>query len=529
MAENRRWKLNSEGIDAASEEIAQFLAGPKTDKKEALRVRLGAEETLLRFRDQFGEETEFELRLSRLFGSIRVSVEIPGRMYDPFVRGDSPEESSAFMRAALAGMGELPVWRYSRGINTVSWRITRRHLQGWAQLLIAIVLAVVVGFLIGLLPKDVSAFISGSIVSPLNGVFMKMLSGISGPMIFLAVLWGIYSIGDISAFSVLGKKLLGYLLLFLCVISAVTDVVVLPLFQLVQGVTASGGGFNEVFQMLLDIVPGNIILPFAEGNTLQILFIGIVMGVAMIIIGDKTQNVALFAEQLNYIVQLVMDAISRLVPAFVFGSLLDLILSGQLSQIGVSYKLFLINVIFCVVMIGVYALIVGARMKVSPILYLKKAAKTLIICFTTASSAAAFSTSIETCVKEYGVDERFTNFGIPFSQIIYKPCASVLYFTSMVYLAEVYGVAVSPAWFATAFIMAVVLSIATPPIPGGTLASISVLCTQLGLPLEGIPVILTIGVLIDFFATPQNIFGCHTILILAADKFGLLNKDTLRN
>ena len=55
MAENRRWKLNSEGIDAASEEIAQFLTGPKTDKKEALRVRLGAEETLLRFRDQFGD------------------------------------------------------------------------------------------------------------------------------------------------------------------------------------------------------------------------------------------------------------------------------------------------------------------------------------------------------------------------------------------------------------------------------------------------------------------------------------------
>ena len=145
-----------------------------------------------------------------------------------------------------------------------------------------------------------------------------------------------------------------------------------------------------------------------------------------------------------------------------------------------------------------------------------------------ASSAAAFSTSLDICKKKYGIEESFTDFGIPFAQVIYKPSVAILYFSSGLFAAEAYGVPVSPSWFVAAFIMSIILSIATPPIPGGTLASISVLFAQLGLPSGGMAVVLALNIILDFFETPVDLFGGHTMLILTAKRLGLIDDEVMR-
>ena len=347
-------------------------------------------------------------------------------------------------------------------------------------------------------------------------------------MIFLAVVWGIYSIGDLSTFSVVGRKLLFRLIGYLILLSALAGLVITPAFSLVHGDTQMGTGFSQIFEMVLNIVPGNIIRPFAEGNTLQILFIGIVMGVSMIIIEEKTQTIAIFAEQLNYIVQLVMEFVSKLVPFFVFGSLLNVILTNQVSDIAVSTKLFLVNALGTLAFLIFYLVLVGIRMKTDPLIFLKKALPVLLIDLTTASSAAAFSTSLETCHEKYGVEKSFTDFGVPFSQVIFKPTVAVLYFTSALFAAEAYGVPVSASWFGAAFLMSTILSMATPSIPGGTLASISVLYAQLGLPSSGMAVVLALNIILDFLETPVDLFSGHSVLILTAKKLGLIDNDVFR-
>lgn len=317
-----RYKLNNEGIDSAANKAEEFLTEMKIPHKDVLRVRLGVEETLIRYRQQYGEDADFEIKGSKRFKRTSISLFIEGRMWDPFARNGSVEQSSAIMRTAMTNMGELPVWRYTRGENVITYSFRKKELDSWAQLLIAIGAAIIAALLLKLMPVSVLSVFRDDILTPLLDTFMNLLSAVAGPMIFLAVVWGIYSIGDVSAFSVMGKKLIERLMIFCAVFTAIGGVLSVPFFSFVTGNQQTGNSFSDIFRMVLDIIPGNIIRPFAEGNTLQILFIAIVMGIAMIIIGEKTQNVAVFAEQLNYIVQLIMEFISKLVPFFVFGSLL---------------------------------------------------------------------------------------------------------------------------------------------------------------------------------------------------------------
>jgi len=520
--------LTSENIALAVSETEEFFKKQSVDEKEAKKVILGVEETLLRFRDEFSEKQEFELNLGKAFGKVKVVIKVYERMYDPFAKNEESEDTNIMMRSALASMGVLPVWRYSRGVNSITYVINKKTIPEWTNLIIAIALAVICGVLLKQAPEHVVDIVYGDIFEPLLSVFMNLLSAIASPMIFFALVWGIYSIGDASTFSVLGKKLalryFSYITFFTLFIGGIS----MFFFKFEKGGTIDGSGLKEVYQMVLDIVPGNIFTPFAEGNTLQIVFLGIIIGVAMIMIGEKTQTVALIAEQLNYLVQIIMNFISKLVPFFVFGSLLGIILSNDLTGILSSYKFVLSYIFACAFILITCVLLISIKLKVNALTFIKKVLPTFIIGVTTASSAAAFSENLDTCINKLGIKKSFSNFGVPFNQVIFKPGASILYFLMAIFTAEVYSVPTSLSWFASAFLMCIILGIATPPVPGGTLASIAVLFAQLQLPETGIALALALNVILDFVGTPTNLVSAQSMLALSAKNFNLIDESILK-
>ena len=521
--------LTLETIDNAVLEVEKFYEKVSVDEKVAVKVKLGVEETLLRFRDKFGEKQEFALKLSSSFGKHRIVIEVHEQMFDPYAKSDDDEGASLAMRSALSSMGALPIWRYSRGTNIVSYITNKKTLPEWYNLILAIVLAIVFGLLLRQAPENVVSVISEDIFSPLLGAFMSLLSAIASPMIFFAIIWGIYSIGDASTFNVLGKKLALRYVIYTAIITVVLGLVAMLFFTFVKGESTGPSDFSDIYAMIIGIIPNNIFSPFLDGNTLQILFLGVTIGIAMIIIGEKTQNVALIAEQIYYLVQIIMNFISKLVPFFVFGNLLDLILSNQLAGAKASYKLLLVNLVSCILIILTYITIVTIKLQVRPTTFIKKFMPSFIIGLTTASSAAAFSDNLTTCIKEFGVKKNFANFGIPFGQVIYKPSVAILFFSMAIFCADVYKVPTSLTWFITAFALSIILCIATPPIPGGALASISVFFMQLGIPAEGLALVMALNVFFDFIETPTDILGGQTMLLLSADKFKLIDKNILRN
>ncbi|MCR4589304.1 MAG: dicarboxylate/amino acid:cation symporter [Lachnospiraceae bacterium] len=308
-----------------------------------IRIRLSLEEALLSYQKAFGEEAEFRLETGGSFGSSMIRLTIPGESHDPFADSSFITDEDNLMRNAMIRMGKLPRWRFKRGANEILCTFTKKTSSDWIYLITAIVAAIFLGLLVRLSPESVQALLRDGIISPMVNTFLGFLNAVAGPMIFLSVVWGIYSIGDASTFSRIGRRLLSRFGGFVTIMIVICAIIILPLFSLHFGASQGGSDFSQLYMMILNIIPGNLFTPFAEGNTLQILFIACISGIAMLVHGKNTQSVADLSEQLGLIVNFIMMLVSKLVPVFVFGSLFNIIVSSELSPILIGGKFFTVQ------------------------------------------------------------------------------------------------------------------------------------------------------------------------------------------
>lgn len=509
-------KLNEETINRTCEEADAFLRKRKTDSKDRIRTMLSLEETLLDYRNSFGTDGEYIVDLGSGFRRNRIRLTVPGRELDPFLVDGIASDEERFMQGMLVRMGKVPKWKYKRGVNIIDFTLEKHHLPDWEKLLLAIVSAVVLGLLIRLLPQDIAVFLREEIIGPLLNTFLGFLNAVAGPMIFLSVVWGIYNIGDASTFSEIGKHICAKYGMYLSVMTILVVLMSLPFYNLSIGSSGTTNEFSALYRMVLDIIPSNLFTPFSRGNTLQILFVAVIVGVTMLLVGKDTQSVADLSEQLGFIVNGIMSGISMLVPFFVFGSLLNIIASSDLTMLSAGGKFFAGVLLGCAVLMLMHTAITCLRLKISPLDLWKRTLSSFMIAITTASSSAVFADNIKTCTEKLGVSKRLADFGVPFGQILYKPGVSVLFWFAAVSVAESEGVEVSLVWFVTATAICIILSAAAPPVPGGMTASFTILFAQLSLPATNIAIILSLTSILDFIVTATNIFTGQCVLAIAS-------------
>lgn len=517
--------LTNENIDLAAAQAEEFLRGCGLEGKDCLRLRLTIEETLLKYQEATGPDGLFSIRCVKRLGRSRIELAFPGERLDPALSQE--ETDSEVLRGLLAGMGAAPSWQYKNGVNLVSFAPPRKKPSQVLTLLASIVLAVVCGLLGLLLPEEARLFLSQDLVSPLFNTFMGLLTAVAGPMIFLSVTWGIYSIGDTATLGRIGSKMIGRFLVISLLVGVGMLGLFLPFFSLSRSGNASFN-FRELLEMVLDIIPGNFFTPFTEGNPLQIIFVAVLIGLALLVLGSKTTVAASFIEQSNYIVQLIMEGISALVPLFVFGSIFTMILNKNFAALAGAYKWPLLVLLGETVLVAVYLLMVSIRKKVGIGMLMKKLFPTFLICLSTASSSAAFSTNVETCEKDLGIDKRIVNFGIPLGQVVFMPGAITMFLAAGLCMGELYHVEMSPGWLVSALLIAVVLAVAAPPVPGGALTCYTMLFTQLNVPTEAITIAITLNIIMDFVATAVNVLCLQTELVELAGGLEMLDTEALR-
>lgn len=248
----------------------------------------------------------------------------------------------------------------------------------------------------------------------------------------------------------------------------------------------------------------------------------------ILILGKTTSSFSVLMEQANLIVSLIIGWIGALVPAFIFITLFQMILTNQFSTVFESYKWVIAMLVSCVLIMVAYSILVWAKTKVSLPVLIKKLIPTFLIAITTSSSAAAFSTNVDTCENKLGIDTKIIHFGIPLGQVVFMPGAGALFFTAALCMSATYGVAITPMWICVTGIVVVVLSIAAPPIPGGALTCYTILFTQIGLPTEAIAIALVVNMVLEFLATATNLYSLQCDLVLLADSLGMLDKEILR-
>lgn len=281
--------------------------------------------------------------------------------------------------------------------------------------------------------------------------------------------------------------------------------------------------------MLLDIIPSNLIAPFIDGNTLQIVFIAVIFGTALLVLNDKTTVVSKVVEQLDYIVQFIMKCLNSFIPLIIFLSIFNMTIERNSGIGSTALKPVLLTLMGLAIVITVYTVIVCVHQQISPIMLIKKMMPTFIIALTTASSSAAFATNIETCEKKLGIDKKIINFGLPLGQSVFMPAASVLFFSMGICMMETFQVPITTMLLVNLFIIALVLAIAAPPVPGGFAVCVTILVTQLGIPEAAIPIVIAISMILDFPCTATNLFCLQAELTDLAGGLDMLDTEILRN
>ena len=397
-------------------------------------------------------------------------------------------------------------------------------------MLFAAGLALVLGGLGLLLPQSWKDVLLESLLNPVFNTFLGLFACVVGPMMFLSLVWGIVNIGDTRQLGVIGRKLLGRFLVISSVFGVFCMGAALLWFRPALGGTQNSQTIlQSIVEMVLDIVPANIVEPFLSGNTLQILFLGAVVGLVMILLGDRLRALGEVVEQSNAVVQFILSAISALVPGFIFLSVLRLMLQGALAQsaaallraVALSVALTAVEVVLETVSL--------AKLGVPPLKAARKLGPSFLIALTTASSAAAFPTMMDCCRKELGIDEKLMNFALPFGSVVFMPHAVNLFIVVPLFAAQVYGVELTAGSLVLCVVNAVILSVAAPPIPGGAISCYTLMFLQMGIPLEAISLAAAANVVLDFTATAGQLHDLLVQLTHGAHRMGLLDAKTLRN
>lgn len=518
--------LDEAAVDHCAARVREFLKSCKLPKRDLLRYGMSAEEILFKSLQQGLRGASVRLitgvRLRRPY----VTLEINGQAQNVFA---GKEEQSVLGEGILRNLGLAPEYAFTGISNSYQFRIRRDSRNPFLGLILALTAAIALGFLGLLIPEGIRTLLLHELLTPLHDTFLNILGCIAGPMIFLSVAWGIYGIGDAATLKQIGKKiLLGYVGTVYIVV-LVLGWMCLPVFDLqFSGGANSGSELSKIFTMLLGVVPENIFSPFVNGNTLQIIFLAIVIGIALLFLGQKTNAVAKAVEQINYLVQFLIEFISKLVPYFIFIVLVKMIWSDMAAIFLNVAKLFLVFAVAAVLMIAGILCYTGIRNHIRPTVLLRKGLPTLLIAITTASSAAAFGTNMKACREEYGIDGTIASFGIPLGMVTFKPTTALSYAIMTLFFSEVYGVRISLSWVLMMIFAAGILALATPPIPGGAMASYTVLFTLLGIPPEALAIALACDTIFDFVTTGGDQFLIPFVLLNQAGKMGMVDQKVLR-
>ncbi|MBQ3614486.1 MAG: cation:dicarboxylase symporter family transporter [Anaerotignum sp.] len=523
-----RQTLSTAVIDDFSEQLFSLLLEQELDIKEALRLRLAAEEALLYWLKELGE-CPCSMKLESRFGRKQLVLSAEGKRLDPADAKEDPDLAFG-TRTMMNMLGVTFSFSYQKGINSITYILPRKKKLGDIQrLLFAILAALVSGFLLKRAPEEVSSFFSEVLLAPLFDTYMGVLSAMAGPMMFLTVLLGIVSIGDTATLSYIGKKLIG--MFFAIQFSLIILVSIAG--TLFFGLQVNLGGdikalSLQIITLLLDIIPSNLFQPFIEGNSLQIVFIAGVCGFCVLLLKKQMHFITEFAEDINCLVNYIMKFIGSLAPVFIFICILDMTLSGMLNEI-LNAKNFMVFflVLYVLYLVGML-LVFSMKMRLTIGQAFRKLMDCFVLSVTTASSTASFGVAMDTC-NRLGIQAKISTFGLPLGIVLFAPVHALGFAAMGEFMLYLSGVEPTLAAMVAMVILSVLLAVAAPPVSGGILACFTILFVQLGIPAEQIALAIALSTIYDYLATAGNMTGIIMLLGILAKDEDLIDEQKLLN
>lgn len=290
-----------------------------------------------------------------------------------------------------------------------------------------------------------------------------------------------------------------------------------------------GGGGNSdnqakaILDFVLSIIPGDIFSPFVNGNTIQIIFMAMLTGGVMLGMRSRLGEAEKLTRQLNLIVQQIFEMVLWFLPTFIYLSILRIGLSENLSSLTQFITTLLAFVVGLVVMDLFLLAVVKIRTRQPILPFLKAAFPSVMIALLTQSSAATFSEASSNMTDHLGIRKKLVDFGLPIGYILCKPASTMWMMLLSSTCMIISNIPITPVKMITLILVAVILCVAMPPVPGGAMVCYTLLFSQLGIPNDMLALLSVFELAIDALATTNNVFALQAELYISAGQLRMVD------
>ena len=401
-----------------------------------------------------------------------------------------------------------------------------------------VVIGMVLGLFLGILLNVIdSPFINehlvGGLFAMIGKMFINALKMLVVPLVVFSLICGVAGIGDIRLLGRVGG--LSFALYITTTAIAITLAIALAT------IIGPGSGFDmsgisvpglaakqapSVWDVFAAIIPTNPIAAFADGKMLQIIFYVIIIGIAALMLGDRSNDFVKACEYMNELMMKVVEIVMMFAPYGVF-----CLIAKTFAEQGI--ELFLPVIAYVVTLVSALFLHLFVTLMVmlrllaglNPFTFMTKIRPAQIFAFSTASSNATIPITFRCVTQRIGADNSVASFTVPFGATINMDGTAIMQGVATVFLANVYGIELGILGYLTVIGLAVLASIGTAGVPGVGLVMLTMVLSQVGLPIEGIAIILGVDRLMDMIRTVVNITGDAVVSTIVAKSQGKLDMD----
>ncbi|WP_210418821.1 dicarboxylate/amino acid:cation symporter [Aliikangiella coralliicola] len=375
----------------------------------------------------------------------------------------------------------------------------------------------------------INEYIVNGLFHVVGKMFVNALKMLVVPLVFFSLICGVCGIGDIKLLGRIGTKSFA-LYMLTTAIAIATAIIISASIGIGEGMNAvtestfTGKDAPALSEVLIKIIPTNPIQAMAESEMLSIIFFSILVGISILLVGKKAKGLVSNVEILNEVMMKMVGLVMSLAPYAVF-----CLLAKAMANLGVDLLIELIGYVLVLIGVLLFHLFVTLQTvlfvfsRLNPLVFLKKIRNAQIFAFSTSSSNATIPVTLRTVTERMGVNNSVASFTVPFGATINMDGTAIMQGVATVFIANVYNVDLGIAGYLTVILMSVLASIGTAGVPGVGLIMLSMVFAQVGLPMEGIGLILGVDRLLDMVRTAVNVSGDAVVSSVVAKSEGKLD------
>ncbi|MBD7937937.1 dicarboxylate/amino acid:cation symporter [Cytobacillus sp. Sa5YUA1] len=383
------------------------------------------------------------------------------------------------------------------------------------KIIIALLVGAVVGIILNITAPNVFEVLDTWLFYPLGQIFLNLIKMLVVPIVLFSIILGFTGLGDPKKLGRIGVRTISYFL----VTTAIAIVIAISLALIFKpGEVGTFDTANAEFKAeeappvsdtLLNMIPANPFAAMTSGDMLQIIVFAAFIGFALTMLREKTQGIIKLVEQGNEIMMYLVGVVMKFAPYGTFGLIASAIGSQGFSAIKAMGLYFILVVaaliIHLIIVYGGTVYFLGGRQ--NPLKFFKGFSPAMGVAFSTSSSNAVLPISMEVAQENLKVPKHISSFVQPLGATINMDGTAIMQGVATIFIAQVYGVDLSVGQLLTVVLTAVLASIGTAGVPGVGLIMLAMVLQSVGLPVEGIALILGIDRLLDMARTAVNITG----------------------